>query len=69
MGLDISKGLSGEVLGILDNIIWRQVFQTGRGDLEMHDEKTDLEESIAELERDIIRLKDEKEKMEGADNN
>ena len=29
--------------------------------LEAHDEKTDLEESIAELERDIKRLKDEKE--------
>ena len=37
--------------------------------LELHHEKTDLEESIAELERDIKRLKDEKEKMLGADNN
>ena len=37
--------------------------------LEACNEKADLEESIAELERDIKRLKDEKEKMEGADNN
>ena len=37
--------------------------------LEVYNEKADLEESIAELERDIKRLKDEKEKMEGADNN
>ncbi len=37
--------------------------------LEAYNDKADLEESIAELERDIKRLKDEKEKMLGADNN
>lgn len=37
--------------------------------IELHFDNTELEESIAELERDIKRLKDEKEKMEGAENN
>ena len=37
--------------------------------LEAYNEKTDLEESIAELDRELKRLKDEKEKMLGADNN
>ena len=37
--------------------------------LEAYNEKSDLEESIVELERVIRRLKDEKENMLGTDNN
>lgn len=37
--------------------------------LEAYKEKADLQESMEGLEKDIKRLKDEKERMEGADNN
>jgi uncharacterized small protein (DUF1192 family) len=67
--IDEIKSLAGLVNGIKDPEKRSHAMELLNKLLEAYNEKADLEESIAELERDIKRLKAEKEKMLGVDNN